>query len=136
MSKRKSNGTTFKRGRRKTGGRRLGVPNRNTRVLREAVLLAAVAAGSEKGKNGLYLYLKKVAKKQPAIFLPLLGRLLPLQVESQQTSKTEVTYRSAAEIHQELARRGVPVDRIFSEQTSFFRERNGSKAAASWSSHE
>ncbi len=78
----KANATSFKSGRRKTGGRRIGVPNRNTRVLREAVLLAAAAAGSENGENGLFLYLTKVAKKQPAIFLPLLGRLLPLQVES------------------------------------------------------
>ena len=109
----KVNSTTFKRGRRKTGGRRRGIPNRNTRVLREAVLLAAAAAGSEKGRNGLFLYLKKVAKKQPAIFMPVLARLLPLQVESQQTSKTEVTYRSFAEIRQELIKRGVPVDIIY-----------------------
>src|ERR1035437_8965249 len=113
MSKRKSNGTTFKRGRRKTGGRRLGVPNWNTRVLREAVLLAAAAAGSEKGRNGLFLYLKKVAKRQPAVFMPVLARLLSLQVESQQTSKTEVRYRSVAELRQELIKRGVPVDTIY-----------------------
>lgn len=118
----KANATSFKRGRRKTGGRKTGVPNRNTRVLQQAALLAAAAAGSEKGENGLFLYLTKVAKKQPAIFLPLLGRLLPLQVESQQISKTEVTYRSAAEIHQKLIRRGVPVDRIFSGPTDFAKE--------------
>jgi hypothetical protein len=109
----KVNATTFRKGRKKTGGRRAGTPNRNTQVLREAVLLAAAAAGSEKGRNGLFLYLKKVAKKQPAIFMPVLGRLLPLQVESQQTSKTEVTYRSFAEIRRELIKRGVPVDTIY-----------------------
>jgi hypothetical protein len=89
------------------------VPNKNTRVLREAVLLAAAAAGSEKRRNGLFLYLKKVAKRQPAVFMPVLARLLPLQVESQQTSKTKVTYRSVAELRQELIKRGVPVDTIF-----------------------
>lgn len=89
------------------------MPNKNTQVLREAALLAAAAAGSETGKNGLYLYLKKVAKKYPSVFLPFLGRLQPLQVESQQTSKTEVTYRSVAEIRQELIKRGVPVDTIY-----------------------
>ena len=114
MANRKANGTSFKRGRRKTGGRRRGMPNKNTQVLREAALLAAAAAGSETGKNGLYLYLKKVAKKYPSVFLPFLGRLQPLQVESQQTSKTEVTYRSVSKLQQELMRRGVPVDLIYS----------------------
>jgi hypothetical protein len=109
----KANKTTFRRGRPKTGGRGRGTVNKNTLVLREAVLLAAAAAGSEKGTNGLFLYLKKVAKKQPAVFMPVLARLLPLHIESQQTSKTEVTYRSFAEIRQELIKRGVPVDTIY-----------------------
>jgi hypothetical protein len=113
MANPKANAMTFKRGRRKSGGRQIGTPNRSTRLLREAVLLAAAAAGSEKGRNGLFLYLKKVAKKQPSVFMPILARLLPLQVESQQTSKTEVTYRSVAEIRQELIKRGVPVDTIY-----------------------
>ena len=118
MKRPKPNATSFRRGRQKTGGRRRGTPNRNTQLLREVVLLAAAAAGSEKGKNGLFLYLKGVAKKKPAIFVPLLGKILPLQVESQQISKTEVTYRGAAEIREELIRRGVPVEFIFSEPTS------------------
>ena len=118
MTHPKSNGTSFRRGRKKTGGRQAGVPNKNTRLLREAVLLAAAAAGSETAKDGLFRYLKKVAKNKPAVFVPLLGRMLPLQVESQQPSKTEVTYRGVEEIRQELIRRGVPVDRIFSEPTS------------------
>src|ERR1035437_7175152 len=86
MANPKANAMTFKRGCRKSGGRQIGTPNRSTRLLREAVLLAAAAAGSEKGRNGLFLFLKKNAKKQPAIFMPVLARLLPLQVESQQTS--------------------------------------------------
>ena len=45
--------------------------------------------------------------------MPVLARLLPLQVESQQTLKTEVKYRSVAELRQELIKRGVPVDTIY-----------------------
>jgi hypothetical protein len=105
-----ANLTSFRKGRRKTGGRQHGTPNKNTRVLREAVLLAAAAAGNEGGNDGLFQYLKKVAKKRPAIFFPLLARLLPLQIESQETANMQVTYRSAAEVRDELLRRGVPVN--------------------------
>ena len=109
----KANKTTFRRGRPKTGGRARGTANRNTLVLREAVLLAAAAAGSEKRRNGLFLYLKNVAKKHPAIFMPVLAWLLPLQMDSQQSSKAEIEYRSFAEIRRELVERGVPVDTIY-----------------------
>ena len=107
------NSNSFRKGRRKTGGRKRGTPNKSTKLLREVVLLAAAAAGSERADDGLYRYLKNVAKKSPAIFIPLLSRCLPLQVESQQTQTVEVNYRTANELREELIRRGVPIDSLF-----------------------
>lgn len=59
-------------------GRKKGVPNKTTTQLKEALLEAATKAG---GKDGLVGYLYKQAKEEPRAFLPLLGKVLPLQVE-------------------------------------------------------
>ena len=61
----------------KRGGRKKGTLNKTTAVLKEAILIAAEAAG---GKDGLVGYLKKQAIVSPASFLALLGKVLPLQV--------------------------------------------------------
>jgi hypothetical protein len=58
-------------------GRVKGVPNTTTKLLKEAILQAADKAG---GKDGLVGYLTTQAKKNPKAFLPLLGKVLPLQV--------------------------------------------------------
>lgn len=70
-------------GKRKVGdgtpgpGRPKGVPNKNTTLLKDAILKAAEEAG---GKEGLIGYLKAQATDNPQSFLPLLGKVLPLQV--------------------------------------------------------
>ncbi|WP_019219071.1 hypothetical protein [Bartonella florencae] len=61
-------------------GRVKGVPNKNTRLLKEAIIKAAELAGNEYGNEGLVSYLKKQAVKCPAAYLALLGKVLPLQV--------------------------------------------------------
>ena len=108
----KANATTFRRGRKKTGGRKAGVPNKKTRLLKEALLIAAEAAGNKKGRDGAASYFEWAAIKQPASFMALLGRLIPQQLE---TSHTEIEYRSVDEIRQELTRRGVQLDTIAPE---------------------
>jgi hypothetical protein len=60
------------------GGRKKGTPNKTTTVLKEAILLAAEAAG---GKDGLVGYLTVQAKKHPGPFLALLAKLIPLQAQ-------------------------------------------------------
>lgn len=67
-------GGTLRRG----GGRPKGVPNRTTVVLKDALLLAAEKAG---GKAGLVGYLTTQAVENPSAFLPLLGKVLPLQIQ-------------------------------------------------------
>ena len=60
-------------------GRPKGSPNKVTRALKEAILEAAEAAG---GKGGIVAYLTRQAKENPRAFLPLLGRILPIEVNS------------------------------------------------------
>jgi len=70
------------KGRRNTG-RKKGVPNKLTRTLKEAIVLAAEAEGSDgKGRDGLVGYLRSVARDRPAVYTQLLGKLLPLEVQA------------------------------------------------------
>lgn len=73
----------------KTGGRQKGTPNRLPVLLKDALIEAATNAGLElnKGKNvekrdGLVLYLTHQAVHNPQSFLPLLGKVLPLQIDT------------------------------------------------------
>lgn len=59
---------------RKTGGRQKGTPNKVTGELRGMVLGALDDAGGQ-------AYLSEQAKKNPAAFMTLLGKVLPLQLQ-------------------------------------------------------
>ncbi len=58
-------------------GRKKGVPNRTTTLLKDAIMLAATQAG---GKGKLVGYLKAQAIENPGPFMSLLGKVMPLQV--------------------------------------------------------
>ena len=60
----------------KTGGRKKGSVNKTTALLKDAVLQAAEQAGD---KNGMVGYLTTQARENPAAFMTLLGKILPLQ---------------------------------------------------------
>jgi hypothetical protein len=62
----------------KTGGRQKGTPNKNTAILKDAILTAATLAGGE--KDGLVGYLKIQAMANPGPFMALLGKVLPMQI--------------------------------------------------------
>ncbi|MBI2725406.1 MAG: hypothetical protein HYX42_04065 [Polaromonas sp.] len=62
-------------------GRKAGVPNKTTAVLKDAILAAAVAVGYDgNGQGGLTGYLKLVASSDVKAFAGLLGKVLPLQI--------------------------------------------------------
>ena len=63
------------------GGRPKGAQNKTTRMLREAIILAAENSKHSKG-DGLVGYLRFLANEKPEVFAQLLGKLLPLQVKA------------------------------------------------------
>ena len=65
--------------RQKTGGRQKGTPNKTTSLLKDAILKAAEEAG---GEGGLVGYLTLQAHENPAAFMSLVGKVLPLQVNA------------------------------------------------------
>jgi hypothetical protein len=63
----------------KTGGRQKGTTNKTTQALKEMILEAANLAGGG-GPDGTVRYLEQQAKANPASFMGLLGRVLPMTV--------------------------------------------------------
>lgn len=61
-----------------TPGRKKGQVNKTTALLKDAILEAAVQAGK---KEGLVGYLTRQADDNPAAFLTLLGKVLPLTLQ-------------------------------------------------------
>ena len=92
---------------------RKGIPNRTTRILKDAMLMAAEQAGDlsgiaredlstegiEKGKDGLVGYLRWAAKCEPEAFLHILGKLIPVQMK--------VVYHSVEELQHDVTARGI-----------------------------
>ena len=106
----KSNATSFKKGRMKTGGRKAGTPNKATRSFRELMLAAAEAAGNEMGGDGHVSYLKFIALNHPKIFLPQYASSMTQQLEHEQISppEDERVLHTGEEIREELRRESVP----------------------------
>lgn len=69
-------------------GRVKGVPNKTTALLKDAILQAAEKAG---GKAGLVGYLTTQASENPQSFLPLLGKVLPMQVTGEDGGALNIT---------------------------------------------
>lgn len=75
-------------------GKKPGTPNRTTKVLKEAILLAAERHGEDgKGKEGLTGYLVRLASKEPRSFAVLLAKVLPLQVTGEDGAGIVVTVK-------------------------------------------
>ncbi|UNE54943.1 hypothetical protein [Bartonella machadoae] len=74
-------------------GRVKGVPNKMTRILKEAVVRAAENAGNKIGNEGLISYLEKQAMDCPAAYLALLGKVLPLQVTGEDGGAVKIIGR-------------------------------------------
>lgn len=61
-------------------GRPKGSVNKTTALLKDAILKAAENAGNKVGSEGLVSYLEWQAEENPAPFMSLLGKVLPMQV--------------------------------------------------------
>lgn len=64
------------RGKKTGGGSRKGSPNKATAELKDMILQALAGAGGT-------AYLQEQATKNPAAFMTLIGKVLPLQVNAQ-----------------------------------------------------
>ena len=65
-------------------GRRKGSMNKNTALLKDAVLQAAELAGQDitgKKTDGLIQYLRAQAQINPGPFMNMLGKILPMQIQ-------------------------------------------------------
>ena len=66
----------------KNGASRKGKPNKVTRVLKEAMILAAERVGENgRGRGGLVGYLEAQAREYPRTYLQVLAKLLPLDMQ-------------------------------------------------------
>jgi hypothetical protein len=63
------------------GGSRKGKPNKETKQLREMILGAFNTWKAPDGKGGGEEWLKRQMDKNPAAFMALLGKVLPMQVQ-------------------------------------------------------
>jgi hypothetical protein len=110
----------FRKGERRVG-RGKGTPNKTTKVIREAAILAAEMVGSDgKGTDGLKGYLAWAARREPVAYLRLLEKILPMQlqlsggVENTHEHKGNVTTTalSADELQKALEARGLPMPKM------------------------
>lgn len=77
-------------------GRPKGSVNKTTALLKDAILQAAQLAGEDAGgKDGLVDYLRKQATSNPAPFMALLGKVLPMQItgEGDGPVKLEISWQ-------------------------------------------
>lgn len=74
-------------------GRPKGVPNKTTAFLKDAILKAAEKAGKKHGKDGMISYLEAQAEKNPGPFMALLGKVLPMQIETDPNNPLQVVHR-------------------------------------------
>src|ERR1035437_362587 len=102
-------------------GRPKGAKNVMTRVLKDAIVLAAAESRHAKDNGGgLVGYLTYIADTRPDIFVRLLAKLIPLQEQERaQTAKgpgkpiKPAAYRTAAaEFRAVLIAQGIPVHQV------------------------
>jgi hypothetical protein len=129
-------GKPFKEGdpRPSGAGRRPGQPNYVTKNLRDLILQAAEEVGFVKriekfdaegksigfepvstGDEGMKGYLKWAAVYQPARFLAMLTRILPMQINAKterRDSHQDVRYRTVAEVDADLRKAGFSDEKI------------------------
>jgi hypothetical protein len=104
------NGSKWKKGMAKRGGRRLGTPNKVTAQLKHAIIEAAAMVGyNGEGEQGLHGYLARLALKEPAVFGRMLEKLLPMQLQGKLDGEVKHTYKTVEDLRRALKERGLPI---------------------------
>lgn len=97
-------------------GKPRGAISKHTRLLKDAIMLAAELEGQDgEGKGKLVGFMRKVAQEDLRAFCMLLSRVIPLQVEtkSMEPEQKRTTYKSVEDVQRELASRGVSLELMF-----------------------
>ena len=104
MSKQKSNATSFKPGRKKTGGRRAGALNKNTVTVKDTIAMAAERIG---GVDRLVTWIN-----ERLFWTQMYLRLLPLQINTKVERTDTVVYKTVEDFRVALIERGIPEENI------------------------
>jgi hypothetical protein len=95
-------------------GRQPGSANRVTRILKEALIIAAEEEGRDgHGAGELVGFLRRLINEDIRSFAALLGRVIPLQVEGKSGDmRVEITYDSIDQVRQELEAQGISFEMV------------------------
>lgn len=94
----------------KTGGRKKGSINKTSRLLKEALIMAAEVVGADgRGKDGLVGYLSQVARREPGVFMRSIEKLLPMQITGKDGSPMQVQHSTKDQIVERFKERGLPL---------------------------
>ena len=107
--KKKRGNPAFVKGAHPTG-RSAGTPNKVSRAFKDAIIYAAEHS-ADSGDGTLEGYLLDLADNHKALFVPLLGRLLPLQINARTQQTTKVVYSTVAEVRAALIAKGLAPER-------------------------
>jgi hypothetical protein len=104
----------FKKGHKKLGGRQKGTPNVTTRMVQDAMLLAAEGLGEDgEGKNGVVGFYTMIGRNYPPVLAQSLAKLLPLQVAERAKEVPKKIYKTSEEISAALRAAGLPEASIY-----------------------
>lgn len=101
----------FKKGERVEGaGRKKGSRNKTTKLLKEAIIMAAECEGRDgHGKQGLVGFLRALSRREPAVFGRLMEKLLPYQLTGKDGSPMQMEHTTKEQIVERFKERGLPL---------------------------
>jgi uncharacterized protein (UPF0335 family) len=97
-------------------GKPRGATAKHTRLLKEAIMIAAELEGQDgQGKGKLIGFMRKIAQEDLRAFVSLLGRIIPLQVEQKtmDDKPKSTVYKTVDEVKRELISRGLDIEVMF-----------------------
>jgi hypothetical protein len=91
-------------------GRKSGSVNKTTKLLKEALMLAAEAEGRDgAGKDGLVGFLRSMSRREPVAFMRMLEKLLPYQLTGKDGSPMQLVHSTKEQVVERFKERGLPL---------------------------